>query len=241
MSDLGLDNGRRLGPTEAPSIEETGIDLNKTSLNPIEDRVSAGVRHQGDSAWWADQVLVPAERSYSIKATVTSDGGSTEEQINVTSDFRGINQVGEEEYHRTLASMRSNGASDAEAYAAAADIRNRVTAVGGTQYERSREAFQAELAAELAEESARTILDVPLGQGLDEPRADVQSEPLESGNQSALLRDIEERSDARSPAAAIEQQLEIVRALKSRRSENLGGRELTQVALGAREEDALTF
>jgi len=118
------------------------------SMNPLEDRASTAVRHQGDRAWKADQVVVPTERVRLTESTVTSPSGDARETNKVTSDFRGINQVGEEEYQRTLASMRSEGASDEQAYAVASETRNRVTSVGGTEIERAREALQEEQAAE---------------------------------------------------------------------------------------------
>jgi hypothetical protein len=118
------------------------------SMNPLEDRASTAVRHQGDRAWKADQVVVPTERVRLTESTVTSPSGDARETNKVTSDFRGINQVGEEEYQRTLASMRSEGASDEQAYAVASETRNRVTSVGGTEIERAREALQKEQAAE---------------------------------------------------------------------------------------------
>jgi len=148
MSGASLNNSRPLGPVEASSVQDTGIDLNNSSLNPLEDRASTAVRHQGDGAWKANQVVVPTERVRLTEALVTSPSGDAREKSTVTSDFRGINQVGQEEYQRTLASMISDGASQAEAYAVASEMLNRVTSVGGTDIEKAREALQKKQAAE---------------------------------------------------------------------------------------------
>lgn len=117
-------------------------------MDPLEVRASTAVHHQGDETWRGNQVWVPTEQVRLTESTVTSPSGDARETNKVTSDFRGINQVGEEEYHRTLASMRSEGASDEEAYKVASKTRNRVTSVGGTEIERAREALQKEQAAE---------------------------------------------------------------------------------------------
>lgn len=148
MSGASVINSRPLGPTEAPSVQDTGIDLNNESLNPLEERASTAVRHQGDAAWSADQVIVPTEEVRHTESVVTSAGAEAREMSTITSDFQGINEVGEQEYQRILASMRRGGASDPEAYAVAAETRNRVTSVGGTKIESAREALQKEQAAE---------------------------------------------------------------------------------------------
>lgn len=224
MSGASLNNSRPLGPTEAPSVEDTGIDLNNESLNPLAERASTAIRHRGDSAWKADQVVKPTERVRVDRST--SAFGNTGEINTVTSDFRGINQVGEEEYQRILASMRSEGASDGEAYAVASDIRNRVTSDGGEEIDSAREALQKEQAPEaLADleadglEEGVSAADVDrdaqteaVGISEEEPLLNVEGdfEALEAALDNGIVLDLK-----------VEQQFGVVEALKEGRVEEL--------------------
>jgi len=181
MSGTTLDNSRRLGPSEAPSIQDTGLDLENASLDPIEDRVSAGVRHQGDSAWKADQIAPEAPREQRLELTTKSTMGGARETTTVSSDFQSINEVGEQEYRRTLASMISDGASLEESYKAADLMRSRVTSVGGTDIASSREALQAEQAAKPLDEVEPQANAEGDRQGLQDQAAVGGLEGLENG------------------------------------------------------------
>lgn len=262
MSGVSINNSQPLGPTEAPSVEDTGIDLNNESLNPLAKEAHTAVLHQGDGAWRADQVFVPTEQVHRIESKVTAVDGDALQNTTTRSDFQGINEVGEQEYQRALASMRSRGASVPETYAVAAAIRNGVTSVGGTEIERTRESLQEQQAPKPLAVFEPLAQDASIERGLDNGNSlDIEAQfgvvealkeervrelTAAAGLDTAVENGLEEALDPEL-AQKIEAQFEEIREIVNQRQaaiggdESLSGIQREQLTLGMREEDALTF